>query len=76
MDAIDLMVFRAARDWRSNGHRIVLATVVRTWGSSPRPVGSMRVLHDDGKTVGSVSGGAATAARSRRDSTLFWSGMA
>lgn len=30
MDAIDLMAFRAARDWRSNGHRVVLATVVRT----------------------------------------------
>ncbi|MBD8572742.1 XdhC family protein [Pseudomonas syringae] len=57
MDSIDVMVLRAARDWSLTGHRVVLATVVRTWGSSPRPVGAMMVLREDGRTIGSVSGG-------------------
>lgn len=57
MEAIDLLVLRTARDWLSEGRRILLATVVRTWGSSPRPVGSMMALRDDGRAVGSVSGG-------------------
>ncbi|KAF1018809.1 MAG: putative xanthine dehydrogenase subunit A [Paracidovorax wautersii] len=57
MEQIDLMVLRAARDWLAAGHRTLLATVVRTWGSSPRPVGAMMALRDDGRAVGSVSGG-------------------
>lgn len=57
MDNIDLMVLRAARDWRAQGHRVLLATVVGTWGSSPRPVGAMMALRGDGRAVGSVSGG-------------------
>ena len=39
------------------GKRALLATVVRTWGSSPRPVGSIMALCEDGAVVGSVSGG-------------------
>lgn len=57
MESIDISVLRALRDWRSAGSPAILATVVRTWGSSPRPVGSMMALREDGKTVGSVSGG-------------------
>ena len=57
MDAIDVLVLRTVRDWRAAGRRSVLATVVRTWGSSPRPVGAMMALRDDGQVVGSVSGG-------------------
>jgi xanthine dehydrogenase accessory factor len=57
MDTVDLMVLRSAREWLEAGRRVLLATVVRTWGSSPRPVGSMMALRDDGRTVGSVSGG-------------------
>ncbi|TYK71009.1 XdhC family protein [Comamonas sp. Z1] len=57
MDNIDLMVLKALRDWRLSGQQALLATVVRTWGSSPRPVGSMMALRDDGRSVGSVSGG-------------------
>ncbi|ANI32701.1 cytochrome oxidase I [Pseudomonas sp. JY-Q] len=57
MESIDVMVLRTARDWLAEGHRVLLATVVRTWGSSPRPVGSMMILRDDGRAVGSVSGG-------------------
>ena len=57
MDNLDVMVLRSLRDWRKSGHRALLATVVRTWGSSPRPVGSIMALCDSGSVVGSVSGG-------------------
>lgn len=57
MDNIDVMVLKALHDWRSAGQRALLATVVRTWGSSPRPVGSMMALREDGRAIGSVSGG-------------------
>ncbi|QXI36778.1 XdhC family protein [Pseudomonas xantholysinigenes] len=57
MESIDLLVLRTAHDWLQAGHRVLLATVARTWGSSPRPVGSMMALRNDGRVVGSVSGG-------------------
>jgi len=57
MESIDLLVLRTARDWLATGERVLLATVARTWGSSPRPVGSMMALRHDGRVVGSVSGG-------------------
>jgi xanthine/CO dehydrogenase XdhC/CoxF family maturation factor len=43
--------------WREEGKGVALATVVTTWGSSPRPVGSQLAVDDSGKFVGSVSGG-------------------
>jgi xanthine/CO dehydrogenase XdhC/CoxF family maturation factor len=48
--------------WRDAGHGAALATVVATWGSSPRPVGSLLAVADDGRFVGSVSGGCVEAA--------------
>ncbi|MCO7515990.1 XdhC family protein [Pseudomonas guariconensis] len=57
MESIDLLVLRTTRDWLAAGERVLLATVARTWGSSPRPVGSMMALRGDGRVVGSVSGG-------------------
>src|SRR5512138_1674749 len=57
MENLDVMVLRTLRDWRAAGKRALLATVVRTWGSSPRPIGSIMALADDGAVVGSVSGG-------------------
>lgn len=57
MDNIDFMVLKSLRDWRMSGQCALLATVVRTWGSSPRPVGSMMALREDGRNAGSVSGG-------------------
>lgn len=57
MENLDVMVLRILRDWRMAGKRALLATVVRTWGSSPRPVGSIMALCEDGSVVGSVSGG-------------------
>jgi len=52
----DDVLAEAAR-WRSEGKDVALATVVSTWGSSPRPVGSHLAIDRDGKFVGSVSGG-------------------
>lgn len=43
--------------WCQKGHRVALATVVKTWGSSPRPAGSLLVICETGDFVGSVSGG-------------------
>ena len=57
MENLDVMVLRTLRNWRTAGKRALLATVVRTWGSSPRPVGSIMALCEDGTVVGSVSGG-------------------
>ncbi len=57
MENLDVLVLRTLRDWRVASRRALLATVVRTWGSSPRPVGSIMALREDGSVVGSVSGG-------------------
>jgi len=46
-----------ALEWRQAGRGVALATVVSTWGSSPRPVGSHLAIDDKGAFVGSVSGG-------------------
>lgn len=43
--------------WRDEGHSVALATVVSTWGSSPRPVGSQLIVDDQLRLQGSVSGG-------------------
>lgn len=57
MNSMDVEVIRSAMDWMNRGHRVVLGTVVRTWGSSPRPPGSLMIIRDDGQVAGSVSGG-------------------
>jgi xanthine dehydrogenase accessory factor len=57
MDSVDLQVLKKADEWLAAGHRAVMGTVVRTWGSAPRPVGSLVIIRDDGLVVGSVSGG-------------------
>jgi xanthine dehydrogenase accessory factor len=57
MDSVDLEVLRSATSWYKAGHAVILATVVKTWGSAPRPVGAMLAIRDDGQVSGSVSGG-------------------
>jgi len=53
----DLIVLKRLLQWRAAGQRAVLVTVTRTWGSSPRPVGSIMAMCETGAVVGSVSGG-------------------
>ena len=57
MLARDEDILKAAEDWRRAGRGVALATVVETWGSAPRPVGSNLVIDTDGNFLGSVSGG-------------------
>ena len=58
MDSADREVLTAAADWLEAGHAVYLVTVARTWGSSPRPPGSLLAVRaDDARFVGSVSGG-------------------
>ena len=49
--------FVPALEWLQSGNRVALATVTQTWGSAPRPVGSIMAVRGDGVFVGSVSGG-------------------
>ena len=50
-------VLKAAEQWRREGRGVAIATVVQTWGSAPRPVGSHLVIDDQQNFLGSVSGG-------------------
>ena len=50
-------IMEQAARWREAGKGVALATVVNTWGSSPRPIGSKLAVVDEGAFVGSVSGG-------------------
>lgn len=50
-------ILQLAHDWHQQGKQVALATVIETWGSSPRPRGSQLVVDADGAFQGSVSGG-------------------
>ncbi len=53
----DLIVLKRLKEWRDANQLAVLVTVMRTWGSSPRPIGSIMAMCETGAVVGSVSGG-------------------
>jgi xanthine/CO dehydrogenase XdhC/CoxF family maturation factor len=55
MDEPDIL--HTAAQWKRDGRQVALATVIETWGSSPRPEGSQLVIRDDSLFLGSVSGG-------------------
>lgn len=57
MDSIDLEVLKSCATWIRAGKRCELVTVIKTWGSSPRPEGATLALCEDGVVIGSVSGG-------------------
>jgi len=57
MDSVDLEVLNTALQWNANGYFVTLGTVIRTWGSAPRPVGSMLAIREDSQIIGAVSRG-------------------
>ena len=56
-NSFDEKILDEARDWLATKQNVVLATVIQTWGSSPRPIGSRMIINDKGDFSGSVSGG-------------------
>ncbi|TAD88888.1 MAG: XdhC family protein [Alphaproteobacteria bacterium] len=67
-------VLLTARQWLDDGKSVALATVIETWGSSPRPAGSRLAIDQDGRLVGSVSGGCIEGAVARRASQVIADG--
>ena len=56
-NSFDEKILDEAKDWLSSKQNVVIATVIQTWGSSPRQVGSRMIVNDKGDFSGSVSGG-------------------
>ena len=56
-NSFDEKILEEAKDWLTAKRNVVLATVIQTWGSSPRPTGSRMIINDKGDFSGSVSGG-------------------
>ncbi len=56
-NSFDEKILDEAKDWLNAKRNVVLATVIQTWGSSPRPIGSRMIINDKGDFSGSVSGG-------------------
>jgi xanthine/CO dehydrogenase XdhC/CoxF family maturation factor len=61
MLASDDDILRIAQDWVDTDRAVAIATVIETWGSAPRPVGSHLIIDSDGRFLGSVSGGCVEA---------------
>ena len=61
-NSFDEKILDEAKDWIAGKQKVVLATVIQTWGSSPRPVGSRMIINDSGDFSGSVSGGCVESA--------------
>jgi len=57
LHSTDHTILQTAINWLRKGHQVALVTVVKTWGSAPRPCGSLLIMRDDGIHAGSVSGG-------------------
>ena len=56
-NSFDEKILEEAKDWLEAKQNVVLATVIQTWGSSPKPIGSRMIVNDKGDFSGSVSGG-------------------
>ena len=56
-NSFDEKILDEAQDWILSNQKVILATVIQTWGSSPRQVGSRMIVNDKGDFSGSVSGG-------------------
>ena len=70
-NSFDEKILEEAKDWLNAKRSVVLATVIQTWGSSPRPIGSRMIINDKGDFSGSVSGGCVETAVVRECLDLF-----
>ena len=61
-NSFDEKILDEAQDWIKANQKVVLATVIQTWGSSPRQVGSRMIVNEKGDFSGSVSGGCVESA--------------
>ena len=61
-NSFDEKILDEAQDWINANQKVVLATVIQTWGSSPRQVGSRMIVNEKGDFSGSVSGGCVESA--------------
>ena len=61
-NSFDEKILEEASDWLNANQKVVLATVIQTWGSSPRQVGSRMIVNEKGDFSGSVSGGCVESA--------------
>ena len=70
-NSFDEKILEEAKDWITAKRNVILATVIQTWGSSPRPIGSRMIINDKGDFSGSVSGGCVETAVVRECIVLF-----
>ena len=74
-NSFDEKILDEAKDWIESKQQVVLATVIQTWGSSPRAVGSRMIVNDKGDFSGSVSGGCIEGAVIREAVDIINTGM-
>ena len=70
-NSFDEKILDEANDWINTNQKVVLATVIQTWGSSPRPTGSRMIINEKGDFSGSVSGGCVESAVVRESMSLI-----
>ncbi|MEK9690959.1 MAG: XdhC family protein [Pelagibacteraceae bacterium] len=70
-NSFDEKILEEANDWINASQKVVLATVIQTWGSSPRPTGSRMIINEKGDFSGSVSGGCVESAVVRESMDLI-----
>ena len=70
-NSFDEKILEEANDWINANQKVVLATVIQTWGSSPRPTGSRMIINEKGDFSGSVSGGCVESAVVRESMSLI-----
>ena len=70
-NSFDEKILDEAKDWLLGEQSVVLATVIQTWGSSPRQVGSRMIINEKGDFSGSVSGGCVETAVVRESTNLI-----
>ncbi len=70
-NSFDEKILDEAKDWLAVKRNVILATVIQTWGSSPRPIGSKMIINDKGDFSGSVTGGCVETAVVRESLNLL-----